>query len=267
MGDNFSSGHKVDIVGDRETLVHVVRHQDRGGAERVVEVADQVSGDAHRDRVEAGERLVVHDQFRVQRDGARDGHAARHAARDFARLELGGIAQADRVQLHQHQVADQFFGQVGVLAQREGDVLEHAQVGEQGAELEQHAHLAAQPVQAIDIELVDHFAGHADRALLRADLAADQAQHGGLAAARTAHDSHHFPTREVHAEIRQDRTFSICKMQIADFDKIRHGVIRFLGMAYCSAETAIPAGGPPFRTPWTRSGYNTTERRVRYFHT
>ena len=39
------------------------------------------------------------------------------------------------------------LGQVGVLAQREGHVLEHRQVGEQRAELEQHAQAAAQAVQ------------------------------------------------------------------------------------------------------------------------
>ena len=61
--------------------------------------------------------------------------------------QLRRAAQADRVELHQHQVADQLVGQVGVLAQRERDVLEHRQVGEQRAELEQHADLAAQREQ------------------------------------------------------------------------------------------------------------------------
>ena len=41
-------------------------------------------------------------------------------------IELRGAAQADRVELHQHQVADQLFGQLGVLAHRKRDVLEHA---------------------------------------------------------------------------------------------------------------------------------------------
>ena len=39
------------------------------------------------------------------------------------------------------------LGQVGVLAQRERDVLEHVDVGEQRAVLEQHAHAPAQRVQ------------------------------------------------------------------------------------------------------------------------
>jgi len=47
-------------------------------------------------------------------------------------------AQAHRVELHQHDVADQRLGQVGVLAQRKGHVLEHRQVGEQRPRSEEH---------------------------------------------------------------------------------------------------------------------------------
>ena len=40
-------------------------------------------------------------------------------------------------------------GRSRVLAQRKGDVLEHGQVGEQRAVLEQHAHAPAQRVQLV----------------------------------------------------------------------------------------------------------------------
>lgn len=50
-----------------------------------------------------------------------------------------GIAQPDRVEPHQHDVMDHRLGQVGHLAKREGDIVVHRQIGEQGAELEQHA--------------------------------------------------------------------------------------------------------------------------------
>ena len=123
---------------------------------RVVERADQVRRDAHRDRVEAGERLVVHQQLRIERDRAREGDAARHAARDLA--EIAG-ARAPR-----RPTAFSFIrtmsriivsSQIGVLAQRERDVLEHRQIGEQRAELEQHAEAPAQPEQLLAIGRVD----------------------------------------------------------------------------------------------------------------
>ena len=43
-----------------------------------------------------------------------------------------------------HERADQRLGEVGVLAQRERDVLEHVHVREQRAILEQHPHALAQ---------------------------------------------------------------------------------------------------------------------------
>jgi hypothetical protein len=64
-----------------------------------------------------------------------------------ADAQAGRAAQAHGIELHQHDVADHRLGQVGVLAQREGDVVEHRQVGEQRAELEQHAQAAAQAVE------------------------------------------------------------------------------------------------------------------------
>jgi hypothetical protein len=60
------------------------------------------------------------------------------------------------MQFHQHQVVNQGFRQIGVLAHLEGDVVVNRHVGEQRAELEQHAHAPPQVVQAAGIELVHH---------------------------------------------------------------------------------------------------------------
>jgi hypothetical protein len=53
------------------------------------------------------------------------------------------------VQLHEHEIANQRIGEIGVLAHRKGDVFEHGHVGEQRAELEQHADPAAQRKELI----------------------------------------------------------------------------------------------------------------------
>ena len=127
LRDDPAFGHEIEVVDDLQRFVHVVRDDDRRDAERVVQLADQLADDAERDRIEAGERLVVHDEHRVERDRARERHAPRHAAGQLGRASA---ARAPRrptaLQLHQHEVADQLLGQVGVLAQRERDVLEHA---------------------------------------------------------------------------------------------------------------------------------------------
>ena len=99
--------------------------------------------DAERNRVESGERFVVQHQFGVERNGARQSHASRHAARQFGGHQFFYAAQADGVQLQQHQIADDGFGQFGQLAHREGDVVVYRQIGKQCTMLEQHAHAAA----------------------------------------------------------------------------------------------------------------------------
>jgi hypothetical protein len=108
-------------------------------------------------------------------------------------ITLRGAAQPDAVELHQHEVADHVLGQVGVLAQRERDVLEHRQVGEQRPELEQHADLAAQRVEPVAVEVGHRLAGDHDAARSRPQLPADQPQDRRLAAARAAHDRDDLP--------------------------------------------------------------------------
>ena len=51
------------------------------------------------------------------------------------------------MQLHQNDVANQLFGQVGMLAQRESHVVKHAHIGEQRTELKQHAHATTGSVE------------------------------------------------------------------------------------------------------------------------
>jgi hypothetical protein len=79
----------------------------------------------------------------------------RHAARHLRDAQRRRAAQAHGVELHQHDVADQGLGQVGVLAQRKGHVVEHRQVGEQRAELEQHAQAPPQRIHAGLVSSVD----------------------------------------------------------------------------------------------------------------
>jgi hypothetical protein len=124
-------GQHDHLVGDAEGLFQVVRDDDAGDAQRVVQLADQLGRRAQRNGVEAGERLVVHHQVGIERDGARQRDAARHAARHLAGHQVARAAQADGIELHQHDVAHQRLGQLRVLTQRERHVVEHRHVGEQ----------------------------------------------------------------------------------------------------------------------------------------
>ena len=63
-------------------------------------------------------------------------------------------AQAHRVQFHHHQIVDHRFRQLGMLSHLKGDVVKDRKIGEQGAELKQHAHSPPHAEHAVAIELV-----------------------------------------------------------------------------------------------------------------
>ena len=123
---------------------------DARDAERLVHLLDEPQNEPEGDRIEPDERLIVDEQLRVHDNGARERHAPRHAAGELRRHEVGGAAQAHRLQLRQHELSDQRLGHIRVLAHWERDVLEYVQVGEQRAVLKQHAHAPAQRVDSPD---------------------------------------------------------------------------------------------------------------------
>ena len=78
--DNRTVGNEINIVDDLERLLYVMGHDDRGRVQRIVQAADQLPYHRQRNRVQPGKRLIIQDQHRIQRDGARQCHAPRHAA-------------------------------------------------------------------------------------------------------------------------------------------------------------------------------------------
>ena len=137
------------MVGDLLDRLQFVRHQHAGDAERLVERADQFQHLVQRHRIEADEGLVIENQHRIEHDRPRQRHAPRHATGQLVRHQPRRAAQAHRLQLQQHQVADQHLRQFGVLAQRKRHVLEHVEIGQQGRVLEQVADAFAQLVQLL----------------------------------------------------------------------------------------------------------------------
>jgi hypothetical protein len=122
-----------------------------------------------------------------------------------ADAQVRRTAQAHRIELHQHDVADHGLGQVGVLAQRKATLSNTVQVGEQRAELEQHAQAAAQAVQLRAVARFDDLAVEHHPAAVGGVHAADQAHQRGLAAARPAQDGRDLAAREVQRDVGQDR--------------------------------------------------------------
>ena len=76
--------HHHDAVGQRQRLLLVVRHVDRGAAEHGVDAADLGPHLQPQLGIQVGQRLVHQHQRRLHHDGARDRHALLLAAGQLA---------------------------------------------------------------------------------------------------------------------------------------------------------------------------------------
>jgi len=83
-------------------------------------------------------------------------------------------AQTYCMQLHQHQIVNQFFGQIRMLSHLECHVVIDRHIRKQRAKLEQHAHAAAQLVEACLVKLMDHLSCHSHNTRCRAQLPPNQ---------------------------------------------------------------------------------------------
>jgi|GEM_PF-5222450 len=195
--DDALFGQHGDAAGEREERVQVVRDHDDGEPQRGMQLAQQVAEVVGAVRVQPGGGLVEQQQGRVHDERARQRHALDHAARKIGR-HAGGVLglQAHHLQLDHGGVAHQALRQRALLAQREGDVVEHAEGREQRALLEQHAHAAGRAPAG---ELRGGLAQHGHAAVGGPGQAQDVAQQHRLAGARSAHEREDLaaPHREV----------------------------------------------------------------------
>ncbi len=159
-------------------------------------IVDQQRLDAaRRDRVEPRERLVAEQDDGARDDGARQRGALHHAAGELAGQQRIGVEQADGVEalvdaLRRSRRAGKRPRSRSGKARLSKTVMRV----EQRAALEQHAELAAHPVELALGELGDVLAVDQDVSGQRLDEPADQAQGRALAGAAAA-QNHRDPVR------------------------------------------------------------------------
>ena len=118
-----------------------------GDAKLLVQVDDELIDLGTGHRVQAGRRLVVKEDLGIQRQRAGKAGPLFHPAGKLRGHFVGVLAEADQFQLDLDHDADRMLGQIGMLAERERDVVRHAQGIEQRAALEQDADALAVVVQ------------------------------------------------------------------------------------------------------------------------
>ena len=101
-----------------------------------------------------------------------------------------------------------------MLTQRKRHVVKYAEVCEQSAKLEQHAHASAHGVELGLVHGANFLALKSQTARLGTVLATDQAQHRGFAAARCAHQGRDLAARHRQADAIQNHPLAIAKAHV-----------------------------------------------------
>ncbi len=190
-------------------------HHD-GRAQAFLELEDEVIEPPRADRVQSGGGLIKKENIRIKRHGPGQPRPLAHAAAYFRGVKLLESGQPHQRELEEHQLPDLRGRQVGVFAERDGDVFRQGHGAPEGAALVEHAEV---PHHALPLFLL-HFpeAGFAIEHPAAGGLfQPDEVPHqGALAAAASPHDDEHLATPDGEVEIAHDHKVAVCHGEIMD---------------------------------------------------
>ena len=190
-----------------------MRDVDGGEAQLLLQAADL---HAHLDaqlRVEVGERLVEHQQIRLDDQRARKRHALPLSAGHLARIAALKALQVDDLQHVQDFFSDGLLVHLAHL-QAEGHVVKHGQVREERIALEHEAEVAlVQRHLRVVLTVKDDLARH------RLGEAGDHAQAGGLAAAGGAQQGDKLALFHAQVKILEDDVLIVSGGDVFQFEQ------------------------------------------------
>ena len=172
--------HDGDPVGHVHGLFLVMGHVDHRHAEPLLDLLDLHLHLVAQVLVERAEGLVHQHHVRMEHHCPRNGDTLLLTARQLPGEAIGVLLQPHQFERFVDPGLDQVRRELAG-AQRERDVLEHVQVGEDGVVLEHHAEAAPLRRHVRDIQPIDQ-----DHAFVQVGEAGDHHQRGGLARAGRA---------------------------------------------------------------------------------
>ncbi len=191
--------HQHDPVRHAHRLVLVVRHEQEGDAEPVLDLLELALDLPAQLEVERAQRLVEQQQLWPVDDGPRQRHALLLAAGKLGRQTLTEAGEADELQSLARALRCLVLWRA-LPARPIGHVLRHAHMWEEGVVLEhrvERAPIGRQPRHIL--------AREPDRAGLRRQEAGDAAQQRGLAAARWSQQSDELALLDGEVDRREGR--------------------------------------------------------------
>jgi hypothetical protein len=206
-----------DAVAERERLDLVVRHVEHGGGRAPAQLRDLGAHLHPQLGVEVRERLVEQEGCGLAHQRAAHRDALPLAARELARRALEQRREREQLRHARDALRALSRGHAAHL-QREGQVLAHREVRVERVVLEHHRDVALLRRERAHVPAAD-----ADRAARRRLEAGQQAQHGGLAAARGPHQCHQLAVRDLEREVAErDDAARVDLLHALERDR-RHG--------------------------------------------
>jgi hypothetical protein len=195
-----------DAVADGAGAAHVVRDGQRGGAQRLAALDDQLVDHVAHDRVQPGGRLVEEDDLRLGGDGARQADALAHADRQAGRVGRRHVRpEPDLLQRRQRDRPRRLPAHALAAHQAELDVAQHAHAVEQGGVLEQHAEARQRALACAAFQRHHVLAVDLDAPGVWAQQAEDALQRHRLAGAGAADDHQRLALGDLQVDVVQHR--------------------------------------------------------------
>ena len=210
----FGSGehlvHRADLsdtagVDDRNALTdllddrHLVRDDDDGDAERLVDLLEQGEDGAGGRRVERARGLVAQQDLRVGGQRTGDGDALLLTAGELRRIVARAVGEADDLEQLLRALFCVRLARSRDL-EREADILERGALLEQVELLKDHAHRAARLEQLLFRETAELLTVHGDGACGRLFEKVDAAHERGFACTGQTDDAENFAAADVEVD-------------------------------------------------------------------
>ena len=206
----------LDVMGDEQN----------GGLLQPVNMPDQVVHHLAGLRIQRAERLVHQQGGGFRHQGPGNGHALLHAAGELAWKGLGEVGQAHQTEQRIGSAGSRFYIAIATHGVRdyleltaELDVLHHRQPGVEAVVLKDHG--------AVDSRAVHWLTVEQDFSTAECFQPGDDAQQGGLAAARCADKGDEFVCLDIQADSLQRLDLAL----LAD-ESLAHLLNADLGVAH-----------------------------------
>src|ERR1051325_7443282 len=215
---------EMDLARGPRRALRRVRDHDVGRA-AAVDVVEEVHDLARHERVEVAGRLVREDQLRRRGQHARDGHALLLPARELRRQVVQARGQADHVHRFLDAVLALERGEPAV-AQRDVDVVEDVEVGDEVEALEDEADvLIADPRHLPVGEAADVLAVEMVRAAVKDVEQPGDVEEGRLPRPRRPHDRDELAVVDGERQpLQRVRLHQVGAVYLSDVVHLQHSI-------------------------------------------